>query len=313
VNTVDDSAPVRILWPALGFPAVISPASPSWASMESRRLILLVVTSDKYLSKKDVATKLRYVPWADRHMRYVDAVPGKNAFDEVDIEVRKIEPHRADVLTQLILLAGDEDGEGGMLVGLSNFVREFYAKRKMPHLREIRISESASAAIAPEKYNLFWTHRDHSAGPDRRSEEMHLLLEGYARSSRFGHDGIPSWEQIEKAGKRPINLARAGALGSISDIVVPQKRAAAVKKMLDEYEYEFRQPAGPLTRTEVLHPLFVMQPPKKLQIGHVADLHYDVRIDAYETRLLKEGVKKFHNWNKACDKIYAKVVGETHA
>jgi len=323
-NTVDDPVPARILWPALGFPAVISSASPSWASMESRQLILLVVTGEKYLSKADIARKLRYVPWADRHTRYVDAVPGTNAFDEVDIvKHAKIEPFAADSLTQLLLLGypvkehDGPGGQGGMVIGLSNFVRKFYTDNKMPYLYEIRISESASAAIAPSPhpYNLIWTNRAHVTGPnpDVRSDEMHLLLEKYATSSRFGHDGIPTLERLKAAGNRPISFSHPGAVPSLLPLIAPQSRDATIKKIQQEYEYEFRQPADPAHRVEVLHPLFVIAAPAKLRIGHVTDPHYDVRTDAYEAALLKQGVKKFHNWNNASDKVYAAVAAESDA
>jgi hypothetical protein len=75
-----------------------------------------------------------------------------------------------------------------------------------------------------------------------------------------------------------------------------------------EYEYDFRQPQSPQTRTEVLHPVFIRETIAKLCISHVTDMHVDIRFDAYESNLQKAGspaASKFYNWNRAAARIYS--------
>jgi hypothetical protein len=64
----------RILWPALGFPAVIAPrARPSDVADATRCICVLLLSNCKTLSKADAARYLRYVPWAQRTRRHIPA------------------------------------------------------------------------------------------------------------------------------------------------------------------------------------------------------------------------------------------------
>ena len=69
----------RILWPALGFPAVISPQTGSAAKpfeTDASRCICAFILSDKnILTSDDVAQYLRIVPWSQRARRQI--APGE--------------------------------------------------------------------------------------------------------------------------------------------------------------------------------------------------------------------------------------------
>ena len=109
---------VRILWPALGFPAVIAPRSnatgtPLADGDATRCISLLVLSNWKYLGKEDAAKHLRYVRWKDRGRRHI-AEGAEGSFRWEDIEVRNdagspgllhFEPK--DVLGELIGWGGD--------------------------------------------------------------------------------------------------------------------------------------------------------------------------------------------------------------
>src|SRR5262249_50098376 len=78
----------RILWPALGFPAVISPrANGSTDALEarpSRSIVALIASDQRFLGKEDVAHYLRIVPWSERGRRYIpDGQPGSFGVEDV--------------------------------------------------------------------------------------------------------------------------------------------------------------------------------------------------------------------------------------
>src|SRR5947209_14849781 len=60
----------RILWPALGFPAVIAPrkdgSTEPLAGNPSRCICALILSDKQYLGKEDVAHYLRIVTWDQR-------------------------------------------------------------------------------------------------------------------------------------------------------------------------------------------------------------------------------------------------------
>ena len=60
----------RILWPALGFPAVIAPGGKSDAEA-TRCITLLVLSNQRALTPDAVARHLRCVPWAERGRRHI--------------------------------------------------------------------------------------------------------------------------------------------------------------------------------------------------------------------------------------------------
>jgi hypothetical protein len=69
--------------------------------------------------------------------------------------------------------------------------------------------------------------------------------------------------------------------------------------------YIQRGPQSPAPeRTEVLHPLFVQEAVDPLRIGHITDLHVDVRADVYEDNLRGVNVD-YNNWNTSCAKLYS--------
>lgn len=335
-NVIDSTAhiPARILWPALGFPAVIAPGGAD-PSIAARALCLLVLSGrdpDRNpLSKADAARHLGIVPWAKRRKRRPDAEV--ITFPEEEIEVRRmdslVDGARADISDgriDVFNLGGtrnldDPDGRNGFLLGLSTWVRKFYAgalddfpipaEKRLPYLYEVRIAEHALARLIVQGagggsllnraldaadpstalYHVFWMNRGRSDDESDRSDELDLLLEQYARRSRFGHDGVLSLDKFQ--GKT---------------------RQSFEHKHMREYEYEFSRPDSPAARTEVLHPVFVRGgPPAAAQIGQITDLHLDQRTEKYAERLRESdsaGTVKFHNWNTACADLYAKAKGD---
>jgi hypothetical protein len=301
-NTIDRSSyvPARILWPALGFPAVIAPGGKEHADSAQRICLLVLCDRDpkrRPLSKADVARHLRIVPWADRHKRFLPTREkgGTNAFIEEEIEVHKPkEIGGKDNLTELWSFASDidaaegiDDGENGIRVGLAKFVRQFYAKQGLKYLYEVRVSQEASAGVGTGLHHLFWINPDSTHDESKRSAEMDTLLEAYAK---------PTWA---------ANL-RKPRLEDLSGKTL-EHWSQQYGKVLQEYEYDFRQAPGADTRTEVLHPVFVRETMPRLCISHVTDLHVDIRFDAYEANLRKAGLpaaSKFYNWNRACERVY---------
>lgn len=283
------SVRVRILWPALGFPATIAPrpqataGNPFKLSDATRCITLLVLSDRSNLPKEEVARALRYVPWSGRGRRNLPAGLGRSfAADEIEVldDARKpglALPDSKDSFGELIPFGGDADGERSVVVILAKRVRDFYSAAGLRHLHEIRISEQASARLADGAYHLFWNNQ--ATGEDVPSDEMRLLLEQFARPRR----------------------SKLGALWT--------KRG---KELLDEYEYEYRL-LHPWSgqgvkgkRTEILHPLFVdRRRSERLRAGHITDTHVCVRADVYEQNLAREGIKaQYNNWNTSFRKAY---------
>lgn len=82
----------RILWPALGFPPVISPSEASISTPMSdgdatKCICVLLLSDQKYLSKAEAARYLRYVPWDEPSRRHIGAGQ-TGSFEETDIEVK---------------------------------------------------------------------------------------------------------------------------------------------------------------------------------------------------------------------------------
>jgi hypothetical protein len=279
----------RILWPALGFPAVIAPRSQpptggDEASGNATRCICVLVLSDSpRLSKVTAARYLRYVPWTQRGRRHIPAdAPG--AFADVDLEVRShaIRPMKTtgpkDLHGELVAFGGDRGERNGIVASLTDHVRKFYERAGLRHLYEIRVSEHASARLADGKYHLFWNNA--SKVEDAPSDEMALLLSQYA-APRRQQESPADWRNHKEF-------------------------------LLREYEFEYgylHQPyQGTRVRTEVLHPLFVeRQTPPTLRIGHATDLHVSVRNDVYEHNLQQSPAYRglrFNNWNRSAAAVY---------
>ena len=335
-NEIDESThvPARILWPALGFPAVIAPGGGDRA-IAARTICLLVLSPRDPrhfpLSKGDVARHLRIVPWKNRRDKRYYKPGGPESFAEEEIEVRSMDafdtkdhvPQRVDDgRIELVHLGGARDlsdpaAKNSFVVGLSTWVRRFYAgelgefplpvSQRLPYLYEVRIAEhvmqrflpaesgggdtmsrvsDAAAALTTSLHHVFWVNKGRTDNATHRSEEMHLLLQYYARASRFGHDGVSPFEDLKRAGHE-----------------------ASARKLLSEYEFDFGKPVAPANRTEVLHPVFIRRPTAELRIGHLTDIHLDIRTNVYAHRIRNakdQSLKlNFHDWNQACIKLYA--------
>jgi V8-like Glu-specific endopeptidase len=240
----------RILWPALGFPAVIAPGSRSDAEA-TKCITLLVLSNQRALTRDDVARHLRCVPWAERTRRHI----AENFFAPSDVTILapKISFTGAnESQAQLVEFGGT--GATAIRASLATAVRQRYAN-DLPFLHEVRISESRSAKLQDGLYQLFWNNA--STAEDAPSDEMAFLLASYARQK--GAALGPLWKTHERY-------------------------------LMDEYEYEYgplHRPycstTAPRVRAEILHPLFVDRAGlPTLKVGHLTDLHVDVRADVYE-------------------------------
>jgi calcineurin-like phosphoesterase family protein len=301
----------RILWPALGFPAVIAPRerpAESWMldANATRCVCVLLLSNRQYLSKADAAKYLRIVPWDKRGQRPVANAAG--SFKEEELAVRNdaaggaqqlVIPKASDKHGRLVAFGADREGENGIVVTLANRVTDFYKLERLkddrlPYLHEIRVSEAASGRLKDDQYHLFWNNESNESAP---SDEMALLLRHFARPRREGLGD--SWK-------------KDGAF------------------LIEEYEFEYeaihppyasRYP-GPKRRVDVLHPLFVQrQRPPALQIGHLTDIHVDVRADVYEENLRHANIgavykqwtsASFNNWNRNFLNAYADAKQQAH-
>lgn len=278
----------RILWPALGFPAVIAPRPTGpddpLASSPTRAICALVLSNRKYLSKEDAARYLRIVTWTDRTRRDVAAGP-ESSFSPSEIQVRndaaggwqQLTRSQSDKLSQAVVFGNDRDGNNGIVVSLARRVREFYRKQGLAYLHEIRVSESASARLRDERYHLLWNSE--AADEHKPSDEMRLLVDAFARPRRKALGA--AWQQ---------------ELGFL----------------VDEYQYEYGALHPPYDLkdsqrrlTEVLHPVFVQRQSRSLRIGHVTDTHVDVRADVYEANLTRARQSlSFNNFNRSFVESY---------
>ena len=283
----------RILWPALGFPAVVTPGVDprKEASLEvdaTRCLTLLVLTNRPRLRADEAARHLRIVRWDERGRRNIaDGQPG--AFAAADLLVRDdsagamlTRPQPKDATEELIAFGGGRAGDREIVVNLSSKVREIYRGWGMEFLHEIRVSEAATARLAEGTYHFFFNNLK-TAG-DAPSDEMTLLIRRWATPRR-----------TDEAGRR---------------------WARWLPDLLEEYEYEYgalhqpsRKTGAQKRRAEVLHPVFIRKAASpRLRLGHITDLHVDVRHDVYQFNLEKQGKLRtlsFNNWNDSVSQIYA--------
>jgi hypothetical protein len=289
----------RILWPALGFPAVIAPkpngsVSQIMDSDATRCICILLISNLKYLSKTDVSKYLRFVPWKERGQHFIQQGQ-KGSFAETDIAIvndvagaKLTLPGWKDSLGTGISFGGNKNGENAITVKLSDYVRNFYTKSGMPYLHEIRINEQVSGQLQDGQYNIFWNNEN--PGDDVPSAEMKLLLDKFALPRRQNLTDL--WNQQSKF-------------------------------LLGEYEFEYGSLQRPYynmlrmrqVRAEILHPLFVNRAPKPdIKIGHITDMHVNVRANVYEENL-KHAPNKiagfnslpklfYNNWNTSFVKSY---------
>ena len=289
----------RILWPALGFPAVIAPRTRAADVTDATRSICVLFLADvKDLTKAEIARYLRCVPWDQRARRHI-AVGEPGSFKEEELSLKNDllggtqalrVPAAPDRLSTLVRFGADHEGDGGVTVTLANTVIQFYKSQGLGYLYEVRVYEWRCGQIADGRYQLFWNNA--VAKENAPSDEMALLLRAFAPTRREGLGAL--WRDQRT-------------------------------HLLEEYEYEyghFHQPyappnakasAGP--RAEVLHPLFVKRDlPSSLAIGHLTDIHVDVRADVYEHNLTRKNIGakyrswtsgSYNNWNRNFAKAYA--------
>jgi calcineurin-like phosphoesterase family protein len=294
----------RILWPALGFPSVIDPTDTSTASSGSgndatRCICLLVLCDRNDLTKEIVARYLRCIELNAIGRRHVD--DDGTRFSAQDLTVRsnlKIwrDKKTKKPLGELIYFGEDERGSNGILVNLSSEVLEFYRSggrgegqvgktlEKLSFLYEIRVNKAASGRLKNGRYHLFWSNE--RKGEDVPSDEMKYLLENFARPKRI--EANENWFRENAA------------------------------YLMKEYEYEYTathslppslKRSGHPRRTEIIHPLFVERRPSPgLKIGHMTDIHVDVRANVYEMNLSsnKTASSHYNNWNRNFVECYNK-------
>lgn len=302
----EDEAPAarriqaRILWPALGFPAVIapSPGSRKAASLlvdATRCLTVLVLCDQPLLSKAEAARHLRLVPWDQRGRRHISA----DVFKPEDLVVRSDSrtklrmPAPTGTDNEVIAFGGGGD-QHTIVVSLPAFVRDLYARAGLKHLHEIRVSEEASARLlGPDEttpFHVFWNNR--AAVEDAPSDEMALLLQTAARASR-----AKDREEWMKGVPGPLVQAQEA-----------KKWDGWMQGFLREYEYEYSAvQSRQKRRAEILHPVFVTRARSRpMRIAHLTDLHVDVRWDVLERNLasVAPASLRFNNCNRSSLAIY---------
>jgi 3',5'-cyclic AMP phosphodiesterase CpdA len=307
----------RILWPALGFPAVISPrenpATDSLLYSDATKCICVLILSNKPdLTKTEAAKHLRFSPWNERAKRYI-AQGETGSFSEKDLIVistssrKLIQPEMKDMHGFGIAFGHDTKGTNSITVKLADYVNNFYQKNGLKYLYEIRVTERASKQLNEGQYNLFW-NSEIADNTDRPSDEMNLLLKAYAKPKR------------EEIYDQFVN--QTSTTNPPEDMVI--QAGTVYEQNLDyflrtEYEYEYGSTdnseipqlhqKNPI-RTEVLHPLFIQNKQnKELKIGHITDLHVSTRENVYQTNLADNFLLSnydFNNWNTSFVNAYKK-------
>jgi hypothetical protein len=272
VVEAEDTGPARIqarlLWPALGFPAVVSPnVRPSKNTMRegdaTTCVCVLVLSDHAALSSAHAAEHLRYVSWDKRGRRHIRNNPAAS-FPAAEISVVRRTPvtGRKDRFGQHIKFGHNGKNQHGITALLADYVTRFYARPGLKHLYEVRISEAATAKLEHGQYHLFWNNE--LTNESLPSDEMFMLLAQFARPRRKGS-------------------------GKADDLDF----------LVNEYRYEYGalhppynqgQGAARPVAAEILHPLFVWRHRKAaLRIGHITDTHVDVRADVYDWNLTAAG------------------------
>ena len=269
----DSRIAARILWPALGFPAVVAPRrGPGPSSSDSavqRSLCVLLLSDRKTLTADDAARYLRIVPWADRARRHI--APGQpGSFSRAELRVRNDIPagtlsrRHKDGRADAVQFGGGRY-ENSVVASLARAVRTFYARHGLRYLHEVRISEHACQKLGDDQYHLFWNGRPATEGSP--SDEMTLLIDRFARPRRNALAG--NTEAQRRWLKDHLGF------------------------LLDEYRFDYGALHPPYQAkdsekrlTEVLHPVFVRRSGSNpLNVAHVTDTHVDVRADVYEENL----------------------------
>lgn len=287
---------VRILWPALGFPAVIYPNPNSEPNTSNdgnatRCICVLILTDNKNLSTDEVSQFLRCVPWNDRSRRHISFDQNLvGIFRKEDIKILRPNLGVEDTYGKYVAFGSSRNSKGtdGIAVTLAKAVMQLYARFNLNYLYEIRINEKASRRLKDGQYHIFWNNS--GINENVPSDEMMFLLDFFA----YHRDDRPKKNSF----------------------------------YIDEYKYEYgslhqpyltdynKQNKGKKMHTEVLHPLFIEKPSEssKLKISSLADTHLNVVADVYEKNLRQHNdptyIDAFNNWNKNFSRIYADAKGK---
>ena len=266
----------RILYPALGFPAVVGPAESITQQNGTSSIHLLLLSARNDLNKPHVARHLRYVPWDKRRTRYLETDIASCAFPANAMKVDSVNLGTNEEFSVQVTFA-----RGFIRANLALDVLRFYKDAGLEHLYEVTIYEWAASKLKAGLYNFFWNDPPHRSKNKEWSREMDLLSTYfYAERRRLS--------QGEK--KLPI----------------PPE---------EEYRYELGHRSSDHV-TEVLHPLFVRETaPEQLDIGHLTDPHLCIRAQTFEERLKgpsktsakKASARKFYNnYNTRFAELYLK-------
>jgi hypothetical protein len=124
----------RLLWPALGFPAVVTPnARPSKDTMRegdaTTCVCVLVLSDHAALSSAHAAEHLRYVSWDKRGRRHIRNNPAAS-FPAAEISVVRRTPvaGRKDRFGQHIKFGHNGKNQHGITALLADHVTRFYAR-----------------------------------------------------------------------------------------------------------------------------------------------------------------------------------------
>ena len=290
----------RILWPALGFPAVVSPSerpSPATTSEGDATtcVCVLIACNRQKLSSEDAARHLRCVPWAQRGRRHIAA----RSFKASDLSVRSDVGSRSDH-------AGGTQGR---------------VRRAHPVRRQCAAAERGRRAAGGESAQLLPQRRPRSSARDP--------TEPGGNRTAAARPAPPVLEQPGTSEAAPSDEMKL-----LVDRFARPRRAGLGRQwqsqqgfLTSEYMFEYRYLHAPYNTplrgqkpvaAEILHPLFVWpRTVEPLRIGHVTDTHVDVRADVYEHNLT--GARRaasrtpghvllthgdYNNFNRSFAKVY---------
>jgi len=282
----------RILWPALGFPAVIAPRTGARNLADSdstRTMCVLLLSNTQDLNSQDVARYLRCVPWGDRKQRTIKAgAPGSFSATQLTVRNRLAEDGAEDMHGKALTFGANQQRQNGITVSVSKYVRRFYAGQQigLRYLHEVRVSEDAVARLPGDQFHLFWNKEV----PDQTSfsNEMNVLLEHF----------MPKRLRSLGANEKDRSFLQNGYKFEYGVLHHPYNQA-------DRGE----------TFNDILHPVFIRQRLNEpLKIGHVTDTHVDIRNDCYARNLQRHPDKvriatkgrpiEFDNWNESFTTVY---------
>src|SRR5262249_5257721 len=217
------------------------------------------------------------------------------AFLAADIAVRadvKTDPISLSTpdnrLTSLVGFGSGKGEKSAIVGGIAKAVLTFYREKlpeeeRLPYLHEIRISEDASNRLADGQYQLFWNNAKEKRGAP--SDEMQLLLDHYAFPMRERTVDVNVFERtgeyLLKEYEFEYGSMHAPYQQSYPGLTKYPPGQQPIRHLTMRGGPEALRP-----RAEVLHPLFVKREQAgPVRIGHLTDLHVDVRADVYEANI----------------------------